>query len=135
MKYATKLLRVLFVALTIQIGSTVSTLAEGEITNLSVQEVADLLAEDDDFRVLDLRFGFEHSRGHIDGAQRINYLSPFFRRDVSKLNRNAPWIVHCKSGHRSTLAVQTMADLGFINIIHMDGGFDAWREADLPITK
>jgi len=128
-------IRLFCAVLTIQIAAAASGFANEAVIHLPARDVAALIDTDRDIRVLDVRFGFEYSKGHIEGAQRINYLSPFFRRDVSRLDRSARWVVHCKSGHRSIGAVRIMAGLGFIQIIHMDGGFDAWRKADLPIAQ
>ncbi len=125
----------LLVAVTLQIGSVAAAFADDGVRNLSVGEVADLLEKDSGARVLDVRLGIEFRNGHIEGAQRINYFSPFFRKEVSKLDRGATWVVHCKSGHRSVRAVRVMHDLGFDAIVHMDGGFDAWRAAGLPVSE
>lgn len=135
MKYVTGLIRILLVALTLQIGATVAAAANENVMHLSVRDVADLLKRNGEARVLDVRLGFEYDNGHIDGAERINYFSPYFRRDVSTLDRDATWVVHCKSGHRSSRAIRIMAELGFNRIVHMDGGFDAWREAGLPVAQ
>jgi rhodanese-related sulfurtransferase len=41
-------------------------------------------------------------------------------------------MVHCKSGHRSERAVKIMRNKGFTHIIHMDGGYDAWKALAPP---
>jgi len=105
------------------------------ISHMSVTEVASLLKSDPEVRVLDVRTGFEFGFGNIAGAEQINYFSFSFRERVAQLDRNATWVVHCKSGHRSGPSVRIMEELGFTSIIHMDGGFDAWKRAGLPINQ
>lgn len=42
-------------------------------------------------------------------------------------------ILHCASGGRSALAVQTLRQLGYVNVAHLDGGITAWKAAGLPV--
>ena len=42
-------------------------------------------------------------------------------------------ILHCASGGRSALAAAMMKDLGFKNVAHMDGGFNAWKASGKPV--
>ena len=44
-------------------------------------------------------------------------------------------VLFCASGWRSALAAKTLQDMGFSNIRDMEGGFNAWKIASLPITK
>ena len=42
-------------------------------------------------------------------------------------------ILFCASSWRSALAAKTLQDMGMTNIRDMEGGFTAWKAADLPI--
>ena len=42
-------------------------------------------------------------------------------------------ILFCASSWRSALAAKTLQDMGMTNILDMDGGFSAWKAADLPV--
>ena len=42
-------------------------------------------------------------------------------------------ILFCASSWRSALAAKTLQDMGMHNIFDMDGGFNAWKSAGLPI--
>ena len=44
-------------------------------------------------------------------------------------------VLFCASSWRSALAAKTLQDMGFNNIRDMDGGFTAWKTANLPISK
>ena len=44
-----------------------------------------------------------------------------------------PVIVMCDAGWASSLAAATLKDLGFVNATDLDGGFQAWRAAGLPV--
>jgi len=43
-------------------------------------------------------------------------------------------VLFCASSWRSALAAKTLQDMGFSNIIDLEGGFTAWKIASLPIT-
>jgi rhodanese-related sulfurtransferase len=43
-------------------------------------------------------------------------------------------IVVCNQGYASSFAAATLVELGFSRATDLDGGFQAWREAGLPVT-
>ena len=43
-------------------------------------------------------------------------------------------IVMCNEGYQSSLAAATLRRLGFKRATDLDGGFQAWREAGLPVA-
>ena len=44
-------------------------------------------------------------------------------------------ILYCGSAWRSALATQALQRMGVPNICHLDGGFSAWKKAQLPIEE
>jgi rhodanese-related sulfurtransferase len=42
-------------------------------------------------------------------------------------------ILFCHEGYASSLAAATLQDLGFARATDLDGGFEAWRAAGLPV--
>jgi rhodanese-related sulfurtransferase len=42
-------------------------------------------------------------------------------------------ILVCNEGYQSSLAAATLHELGFERATDLDGGFQAWREAGLPV--
>ena len=57
--------------------------------------------------------------------------SPYYK-DVFAQAGNL--ILYCASSWRSALAVKTLQDMGLTNIFDMEGGFNGWKSAGLPIT-
>lgn len=44
-------------------------------------------------------------------------------------------IVMCHEGYQSSLAAATLRDLGFSRAADLDGGFQAWLAAGLPVLR
>jgi rhodanese-related sulfurtransferase len=43
-------------------------------------------------------------------------------------------VLVCDQGYQSSLAAATLQDLGFTRATDLDGGFQAWRAAGLPVA-
>ena len=56
-----------------------------------------------------------------------------YHKDVFAKSGNL--ILFCASSWRSALAAKTLQDMGMKNIFDMDGGFNAWKSAGLPIES
>ncbi len=82
--------------------------------------------------LIDVRTGFEFTRGHADGARHI----PLERvgRRSSELPSDAHIVVICQSGHRSALAARTLAQRGF-SVSTVLGGTPAWKSAGGPMDS
>lgn len=58
--------------------------------------------------------------------------SPYFKADFA----GAPTLVlFCAGGWRSALAAKTLQDMGLEEVCHIEGGFDAWRQAGRPVDS
>ena len=44
-------------------------------------------------------------------------------------------ILYCASAWRSALSTQTLQRMGLPNICHLEGGFSAWKKAQLPVVE
>ena len=58
-----------------------------------------------------------------------------FKVSPPEMDREATVAVHCKSGYRSMIAGSLLRRAGFKNVINVVGGFDAWRDAKLPVVS
>ena len=54
-----------------------------------------------------------------------------YHKDVFAQSHNL--ILFCASSWRSALAAKTLQDMGMTNIFDMEGGFNGWKSAGLPI--
>lgn len=104
-----------------------------QVSYVDAKGARDILASNPQAVILDIRTAKEVSEGHIDGAVFADFYAADFDAQLTKLDRRVPYIVHCRSGGRSTKALTTLERLGFTNITHMDGGIRGWNSADLPL--
>ena len=52
----------------------------------------------------------------------------------NKIEHTKKMVLFCALGFRSALATKTLVDMGFKNVAHVDGGFDALKKAGLSIV-
>jgi molybdopterin/thiamine biosynthesis adenylyltransferase/rhodanese-related sulfurtransferase len=85
--------------------------------------------------IIDVRELDEFRQGAIEGALHIprGLLEPRIEGAVPDHERSL--IVYCAAGTRSALAVDSLCQLGYANVVSLRGGFAAWREAGLPYAE
>lgn len=88
-------------------------------------------------QILDVRTPEEYASEHLQNAKNVNWLSADFVANTSKYDKSKPVFVYCKSGGRSHKAAEKLAELGFTNIIELEGGILKWDAAGLskPVEK
>ena len=83
-------------------------------------------------QVLDVRREGEWQAGHL--AEATWHALDYFRAQLPELDPDSPVAVHCKSGYRSMIACSMLERAGFKNVSNIVGGFDAWKNAGLPVV-
>ncbi len=98
----------------------------GEIVTRDVATVAELF-EADKIVLIDVRTPVEYAFEHIRGA----LLSPLATFDTRHLpsQESKPIVFHCGSGMRSKMVAEKCLAAGFGKVMHMGGGFMAWKKA------
>jgi hydroxyacylglutathione hydrolase len=96
------------------------------IPQASAREFADLLeTEKDKIAVLDVREPGEVETGAIENSLRIP-LGQLPGR-IGELDRRKLFVVHCKSGYRSSIAASLLRRAGFRDVVNLIGGYEAWQ--------
>ncbi|MBA2451740.1 MAG: rhodanese-like domain-containing protein [Chloroflexia bacterium] len=113
--------------------------AKGRIDNLSVDQVAGEM-ESGNATLIDLREPNELAdNGRIPGSVHAPrgmlefYADPTTPYHRPEFNPNNRIILHCASGGRSALAADTLKQMGYTNVAHLDGGMNAWKESGQPV--
>ena len=103
--------------------------ALSNIRDISVADANALLTGEDGAVVLDVRTAAEFDAGHIDGAVNADFLADDFVSAIADLDRDTTYILHCKSGSRSTRALEVLKEEGFTSVAHLTDGYDGWKAA------
>jgi rhodanese-related sulfurtransferase len=89
----------------------------------------------EDALVVDLSPSGDFEKGHIAGSKSV---APSQFDPESKLLakvKNLPVVVVCRNGQASSGAAQRLKKAGFEQVYWLDGGVQAWQQADLPLVK
>lgn len=115
--------------------------AKQQVENLTVEQVAAEMARND-VLLVDIREpGERHEKGAIPGAVSAprgmlefwaDPSTPYHREEFDPNRRT---VLYCASGGRSALAARTLAELGYRDVAHLDGGFTAWQQAGQPVVQ
>ncbi len=78
--------------------------------------------------VLDVREPDEYEQGAIPGSIHIprGQLESNIENRIT--DRDTPLIVFCAGGVRSAFAAQTLAQLGYTDVVSVEGGFGRWKD-------
>jgi len=87
--------------------------------------------------LIDVRMPVEFREVHAKFARNVplNSLDPKAVMSARKATADEPLYVICKSGGRSSMAVQKFAEAGFDNAVSVQGGTIAWEAASLPVNR
>ena len=111
---------------------------EGAVETIAVGDVEDYVNTAENAVILDVRTPAEFQMSHIPEAVNMNVQDESFEQMVADLDRDQPYIVHCTKNPvdgRSAAALTKLQAMGFTNLISMEGGWVAWREAELPLVE
>ena len=75
--------------------------------------------------LLDVRTPEEYSLGHLEGSMNINWYDNDFKDKVAVLERSKTVYVYCKAGGRSAKAATMLREMGFKDVVNLEGGYDA----------
>ena len=103
--------------------------------DITPEKAQTLLAMKNPPQVIDIRTPEEFAKGHIKGAQLINFFGKDFEKILAELDPQKAYLTHCKSGGRSGKSLPIWKKLGFTKVYHLHSGFDGWKAAKLPIVK
>ncbi len=104
------------------------------VETVAPETAAEMIIQETDEVVLDIRTPEEFGQGAIEGAINIDFYASDFADQLDTLDKDAHYVVYCRSGNRSGQARSTFEDLGFTNVTEIQGGIANWYKSGLPIT-
>ncbi|MEC9055027.1 MAG: rhodanese-like domain-containing protein [Verrucomicrobiota bacterium] len=108
------------------------------IVHVDARQAGELLSDPDKKNspiIIDIRTSDEFREGHLKGARQIDFLEEGFAEKVRKLDRSRSYLIHCRSGGRSSRSLALWKKMKFKKVYHLDGGILAWEKAGLPVVK
>ena len=92
--------------------------------NITAEEAKKLMDSEEGCIILDVRTREEYDQGHIPGAILIPNTEIEAKAADLLPDKDQLILVYCRSGRRSKLAAQSLADLGYTNIREFGGILD-----------
>jgi len=107
--------------------------ARRRVRECTAADVRQRLDRGERFHFVDVREDSEFAVDHAAGARHIG--RGILERDVENLipDKAADIVLYCGGGYRSALAADSLQRMGYTNVVSMDGGMRAWREAGYAI--
>lgn len=98
--------------------------------SVDVAEFKSTLEKTNNAQLIDVRTAEEYARGHIDNSKNIDWNGNDFETQVASLDKTKPVLVYCLSGGRSKRAAAKLNELGFKEVIELNGGYLAWEKVN-----
>jgi rhodanese-related sulfurtransferase len=105
------------------------------IKPINSTEVSELLQANKSLIILDVRTPEEYAQGHIKGAVNLDVHQPDAMDKIDKLDKNATYLVYCRTKNRSGVVANHMNDSGFKTVYQMMDGITGWNANLLPVEK
>ncbi len=105
--------------------------ADQDIKSITVEKLRQLLRENADFQLIDVREPHEHAVENLGGE-----LIPLdtITREIQRIASNRQIIIYCQSGKRSQEAIRHLRQIiNGKNLYNLEGGMAAWKQ--LPENK
>ena len=131
MKYANLLLLILLITSGACKNEPSKSEESSSSTNLKDIELLDALElmNQKDIITIDIRTPEEIALGKIlTSALEMDYYADDFKSKLEEMDREAHYVVYCRSGGRSGKTLTMMKEMGFKNAYNVLGGYNAYKE-------
>jgi rhodanese-related sulfurtransferase len=109
--------------------------AKSRIKETDIAGYKKMLADGAKPVLIDVREDTEWAAGHAAGAVHLG--KGVIERDIETNvpDKGAKLVLYCGGGFRSALAADALQQMGYIDVISLDGGWRAYQQSGLPIEK
>ncbi|MDX1919504.1 MAG: rhodanese-like domain-containing protein [Candidatus Caenarcaniphilales bacterium] len=104
--------------------------------SINVSELSELLKQKADIKLIDVREADEFAFCKINNASNcpLSNLEESF--NSLELDKKQKVVLYCHHGRRSQRALMMLQELGYENLINLEGGIDAWSlEIDDSVAR
>jgi phage shock protein E len=85
--------------------------------------------------IIDVRTPEEFAAGHLEGALNYDVSDGTLEMSLSSLDPQADYIIYCRSGNRSAVAVDIMESAGFTSLVDLGSMENASDETGIAIVQ
>ena len=100
--------------------------------NITAEEAKEIMDTEEGYVILDVREQDEYDAGHISGAILIPFTQIEAKANEMLPDKDQLILVYCRSGRRSKIAAEALAELGYTNIKEFGGIIDWPYEVEKP---
>ena len=100
--------------------------------NITAAEAKQIMDTEEGYIILDVREQDEYDSGHIPGAIVISHEEIAEKAEEVLTDKDQLILVYCRSGRRSKIAAEALAELGYTNIKEFGGIIDWPYEVEKP---
>jgi rhodanese-related sulfurtransferase len=106
------------------------------VKTISPKQLYDLVQAGQHVELIDVRTPVEFREVHVGCARNV----PLDQLDTTKIaagrdESGLPLYVICRSGNRGRQACEKFLAAGYINVVNVDGGTQAWDQAGLAVVR
>lgn len=108
----------------VQVTAIKIEVVEGNYQKISAEEVKEMMKEDKDYVILDVRTLNEYNEGHIEGAVLLPDYEIRNQAEIVLDNKENVILVYCRSGKRSEAAAKELIEMGYTHVYDLGGIMD-----------
>ena len=107
------------------------------ISRITPEELENLRKKGHPIKLIDVRSPAEYRECHATPARNVplDSLDPHAIMESRNGSRETPRYFICQSGNRAQKACEKFDIMGHTQIVHVEGGTQAWQEAGLPVVR
>jgi rhodanese-related sulfurtransferase len=109
--------------------------AKSRVREIDIEQYKQMLSAGEPHLLIDVREDSEWAAGHAAGSVHLG--KGIIERDIESEvpQKDATLVLYCGGGFRSALAGDALRQMGYSNVISLDGGWRAYQASGLPLEK
>ncbi len=108
-------------------------ISEGQaVASIETISVEEFVGADSSRTILDVRKPDEWETAHIEEA--VHFPLDFINKHMSEVSRQEKYVLHCRSGYRSTIAASILKARGYDDLVNVHGSFDVIKFSDKEVV-
>jgi rhodanese-related sulfurtransferase len=106
--------------------------ARARVRTFSIEEFVDRLTHGERFVLLDNREDLEWQAGHLPSAHHLG--RGVIEREIERVlpDRSTAIVCYCSGDGLSVLVADSLARMGYTNVVALDDGWRGWTERGMP---